>query len=215
MKKKLIIWDWNGTLLNDVDACVDSMNQMLRNRNMEVLTQEKYKQIFTFPVQKYYEQLGFNFNKESFEKLSVEYIDLYKVQSLSSPLQDGAVEVLKLFYDENYSQIIVSASEISALIKQVEQHHIFNYFDSIIGLNNIFAKSKLQNALDYMNESHFELDNVTLIGDTFHDYEVAKEIGCKCILINNGHQYVNKLGTNGSLEIIDSLEKLADLVDKI
>ena len=42
-KKKLILWDWNGTLLNDIDACVEAMNVMLGKRNMSLLGIERYK----------------------------------------------------------------------------------------------------------------------------------------------------------------------------
>ena len=153
MKNKLIIWDWNGTLLNDVDACVESINQMLKKRSMGFLSKDDYKGIFTFPVQKYYETLDFDFEKESFEKLSVEYINLYKENSRISLLQEGSVDALKYFKSENYKQIIVSASEQTALENQMKQRKIYNYFDAIIGLDNIHAKSKTNNEINYIKST--------------------------------------------------------------
>lgn len=214
MDKKLIIWDWNGTLLSDVDACVESMNKMLSIREMGRLTHDRYKSIFTFPVQSYYERLGFDFKTDSFEELSIEYIDLYNKQAINSPLQEGALESLNYFRSLNFAQVIISAAEQTLLEKQVEQRGITEYFDSLIGLDNIHAKSKLQNALDYINDSQFDVKNTILIGDTYHDYEVAKGIGCKCILVNNGHQYLNQMETNESIEIINSLIELDYIVYK-
>ena len=66
MRKNLIIWDWNGTLLSDVDACVKAMNIMLDKRKMGSIDIEFYKEKFTFPVKDYYVALGFDFNKESY-----------------------------------------------------------------------------------------------------------------------------------------------------
>lgn len=206
--EKLVIWDWNGTLLNDVDACVECMNIMLRDRKMNLITTEKYKCIFTFPVQKYYESLGFDFKTETFEKLSVEYIDLYIKHSKKSPLQKGALESLHFFNSKKYTQLIVSASEQSMLKQQVKERQIYHYFYSIIGLDNIHAKSKLQNALDFIINSSIEPEKVIVIGDTSHDYEVAKAIGCNCILVNNGHQYLDHLKVNSTLKIIDSLNQI-------
>ena len=208
---ELIIWDWNGTLLNDVDACVKAMNIMLKCRNMVVLYPHQYKEIFTFPVQDYYQILGFNFEKEPFEDLSIEYISLYKELSKESQLHNSAIEVLNEFRINGIEQVILSASEQGALEDQVNQHKISNYFQSLIGLNNIHAKSKLQNALNYINESKVSLLKTCLIGDTYHDYEVARSIGCKCILINNGHQNLNKYSYHDENLLVNNLENVLDL----
>lgn len=201
----LIIWDWNGTLLNDVDACVNSMNKMLSKRKRRLITTEYYKSIFTFPVQKYYEQLGFDFDKDLFEDLSVEYIDLYKKESKNAPLQEGSLEVLESFKRANYKQIILSASEQIALETQVKERNILKYFDTLLGLNNIHAKSKLNNALKYIKKANLNGDQIVLIGDTYHDYEVAQAIGCRSMLVNRGHQNLEKFQFNGSNTLVNEL----------
>ena len=142
--------------------------------------------MFTFPVQNYYETLGFDFSKEPFEDLSIEYIDLYKDISKEAPLQVGVNEILEFYKNQGCNQVILSASEQSALESQVKQHRILEYFDSIIGLNNIHAKSKLQNALNYMSSSQIDPEHVLFIGDTYHDYEVAREIGCEVFTVDAG-----------------------------
>jgi len=205
--KKLIIWDWNGTLLNDVEACVEAMNVMLAKRAMDVLSIEKYQRIFTFPVQNYYKTLGFDFKKDSFEDLSIEYIHLYKSLSLKSLLQEGAIEILEFFRQKDYKQVIISASEQKALEKQVAERHISEYFDSLIGLDNIHAHSKLHNALDYINELKIKPQNICFIGDTYHDYEVATAIGCKCILVDSGHMDLAKYQMDKAV-ISDNLQSL-------
>jgi len=210
MKNKLIIWDWNGTLLNDVDACVDSVNAMLEVRQIKLLDITSYKDVFTFPVQDYYKTIGFDFKQESFEKLAVEYIDLYKINSMNSPLQEGSREALEFFKSENYKQIIVSASEQLSLENQVEQRQISKYFDSIIGLNNIHAKSKLDNAINYIKASE-QFDRITLIGDTYHDYEVANEIGAECALVQNGHQNLSRFNLESKALIIKNLFELTKI----
>ena len=52
-----IIWDWNGTLLDDLEICIRSMNRMLRERKMPPIDKQLYKNIFTFPVREYYEKI--------------------------------------------------------------------------------------------------------------------------------------------------------------
>ena len=212
MNCELIIWDWNGTLLSDVEACVTAMNKMLERRNRKTINTEKYLDTFTFPVQDYYILLGFDFGQETFEELSIEYVDLYISHAANSPLQPGVIEALEFFKSKNCKQIIVSASEQNILETQIEQRNISGYFDSIIGLNNIHAKSKLQNAINYMQSSTFDAEKVLFIGDTYHDYEVASAIGCKCVLVKNGHQNLNRYPLNGKVKRIESLKEIYDSV---
>ena len=212
MKEKLIIWDWNGTLLSDVDACVNSVNEMLELRQMKLLSRASYKNVFTFPVQDYYKNIGFDFKQESFDKLAVEYIDLYKRNSVDSPLQVGAKEALQYYKKCNYKQIIVSASEQLSLENQVKQRGIYEYFDSILGLNNIHAKSKTENAINYLKTSE-QFDQIVLIGDTFHDYEVANVIGGESILVGNGHQNLSRFNFEKKVLLIKDLFELTKTVD--
>ncbi len=213
--EKLIIWDWNGTLLNDVETCVEAANIMLQERNMGFLDIDKYKNIFTFPVQDYYKILGFDFEKEPFEDLSVEYIDLYKQFSEKAPLHIGVVEALRYFQSKNYKQIILSASEQKALEYQVKERGIKPFFDSILGLNNIYAKSKLQNAINYMKDSNIDSNKALFIGDTYHDYEVAREIGVECVLVKNGHQELTQFSFNGETKVVNNLLDITELTSII
>lgn len=213
MSEILIIWDWNGTLLNDVDACVNSMNIMLSRRKMNLITTAYYKSIFTFPVQKYYEQIGFNFEDESFEELSVEYINLYKEASQNAPLQNGSMNVLEAFKRLNHKQIILSASEQITLENQVKERDISQYFDSLLGLNNIHAKSKVNNAINYIERTNIKRDEIILIGDTYHDYEVAQALGCESILINNGHQHLKQFNFDHSAIVVNDFTEVLNMLD--
>ena len=56
-----IIWDWNGTLLNDMELCVHTINEMLQKRNLHELSVDEYKEVFSFPVKDYYQKIGFDY----------------------------------------------------------------------------------------------------------------------------------------------------------
>ena len=69
--KKSIIWDWNGTLLNDAELALFSINVMLKKRLLPTLSLPEYKQVFNFPVKDYYLRIGFDFEKESCTNMNV------------------------------------------------------------------------------------------------------------------------------------------------
>lgn len=192
-KINTIIWDWNGTLLNDVDICIDSINILLQKRNIEKITKNYYKEIFTFPVIDYYKKIGFDFGKDTFDALAVEFINIYQKKLKTSNLFTDVKPILQKFKDKNYQQIILSAMQEKDLLKSVKQQKINNYFQQIMGINNHFANNKIGIALDYINNSNLQTEHTCLIGDTIHDYEVAQKIGCKCILVDRGHQSRTRL----------------------
>ena len=64
MKPSLVLWDWNGTLLDDVALCVDALNRLLRIYHYpQQYSLAQYREIFGFPIEDYYIRAGFDFSK--------------------------------------------------------------------------------------------------------------------------------------------------------
>jgi len=209
---KVIFWDWNGTLLDDVDICIDSMNAMLSRRNMKTIDFRFYTEVFGFPVIDYYMELGFDFSVESFEDLSVEFIAEYNSRVEHARLHNSVIEVLENFKNRKFKQVIVSAMEQQMLIKLLEKHSLYNYFDDVRGLENIYAGGKVHLAQAYIDEHKINPKDILLIGDTVHDAEVAKEIGSELVLFTNGHHSVVRLKAHSNF-IIQDLFELINLVN--
>jgi len=190
-----IIWDWNGTLFDDVNWCISVINSMLNKRQIKTLSSvAEYQKAFCFPIINYYRNVGFNFAEEPFEKLANEYISLYHAEkSGNCKLYKNALSVLKTLQDKQITQLLLSASETGNLISQISEFHIQHYFDEILGLSNVYAASKIDIGYDYIIRK--QVAGAVLIGDTEHDYEVANALGIDCVLISNGHQSKDKLLT--------------------
>ena len=206
-----VFWDWNGTLLDDLNWSFHVLNTMLKRRKLKVLHElSEYHEVFGFPIIDYYRKVGFNFEKEPYEDLAREYVELYyKDRTGGSPLAEGAEEVLSLIKANNIKQVVLSASSYDYLMPQIDEFNIKHYFDEILGISNIYAGSKKEIGCNYMSEKNIK--NAVLIGDTTHDYEVAKAMGVDCILIPNGHQSRERLLTCG----VPVLENLRQVAEKI
>ena len=196
-KYKHIIWDWNGTLLNDVLLSVDIINKILTERNLKPLSEEKYKDIFTFPVKEYYQAAGIDLGKFSFEELGKEWINEYDIRRSEADLHKGVVEVLEFIRSKKIGQSILSAYSQDALEDVVNQFNLKKYFTYLVGLDHIYATSKIGLGKKLMKILNHESADVLLIGDTIHDFKVAREIGADCILVANGHQSSRRLLTCG------------------
>jgi phosphoglycolate phosphatase len=205
-----IIWDWNGTLLNDVFLCCDIMNNILKRRNMPQISLEEYRTVFTFPVRNYYKKVGLDVSDENWEILSHEFMDEYEKRKYECNLFENAREILVMFSNLGISQSILSAYSQHTLEEIVAKFEIDVHFNKLVGLDNIYAASKLENGKKWMKELSHNAHEVLLIGDAVHDYEVANEIGADCLLISSGHQVKENL-LNCDCSIIDSLSDIKSI----
>ncbi len=204
---KHIIWDWNGTLFNDIELCTNIMNQLLNEAKLPQISIKKYRDVFTFPVIDYYKILGHNVEKENWEKISHQFINEYEINKYQFNIYPDAKKVLSKIKDLGISQSILSAYKQETLDELVAHFNLSKYFVRLIGLDNIYASSKLKNGLQWMKELGFTKGEVLLVGDTLHDCEVAKAIGADSVLLSLGHQSREKLNRCG-IPIIDSLSGL-------
>jgi len=202
-----VIWDWNGTLLNDVDFCCKIINRILVENNLPVLSLKKYREIFTFPVQNYYQAAGLDFTKTSFEIMGKDFIDEYESKKLSCSLFDNAIDVLSGIQKQGIGQSVLSAYLHDNLVSILGHFKLTKYFDNIIGLDNIYAGSKTHLGLSLVEQLNIPKDQILFIGDTLHDAEVAEAMGVKSILIANGHQEKNKLLINNNF-VLENLSQL-------
>lgn len=206
-KYKHIIWDWNGTLLDDAWLCVEILNGMLARRGMKTTTLAQYQTDFDFPVISYYLKIGFNFKKESFDDVAREYIAAYESQRSRCYLRDGAVDIIKSLKAGGVLQSVLSASQRSSLVEALELFRLTGFFENIAGLDDYYAHSKMDIGKNLMKNLSAGRKEVLLIGDTTHDYEVACELGADCLLVPAGHQSKERLVACGA-KVCDNLNKI-------
>ncbi|MGB4122932.1 MAG: HAD hydrolase-like protein, partial [Bacteroidales bacterium] len=133
---KAIIWDWNGTLLDDLEICIDAMNMMLHKRGYKLLEKQHYKEIFTFPVRDYYERVGFDFEKHDWETIALEFIRDYRDLIHKSLLHDRVNEVVSYFQTAGKRQFILSAMHQDFLVETISARLDPSKFEIIAGLGD-------------------------------------------------------------------------------
>ena len=94
--------------------------------------------------------------------------------------------------------MILSASPLGTLRSQAEARGVDGYFDELLGLGDIYAKSKVDLGLQYLRRSGFDPRRAVMLGDTTHDWEVAQALGVRCVLQSGGHQPPDVLRRTGA-----------------
>ena len=211
MRYNHIVWDWNGTLLDDLWLCIEAINSVLDSRGMNRVDETSYRKIFTFPVIEYYEQLGFNFKDEKFP--IVGFLDYYRKYFEKCSLHKNASLVLRKNKMNGLSQSILSAGKESSLYSWVKSHNIENYFNDLIGVENDNADGKIEAGLEWISQAGISKHKILLIGDTIHDSDVASAMGIDCALVSNGHVSKERL-KNAGPPVFESLMSVLSYVER-
>ena len=206
-----VIWDWNGTLLDDVTACVTAINHMLARRGLEGIDTERYRDVFEFPVKRYYRTLGFDLDAEDWDAMAREFHELYEAGARSCDLRAGARACIEQLRARGIDGSVLSASERSILTRMLQQRGLAGVFRHVAGLTDLYAHSKLETGRALLEQIGDPRQSIILVGDTSHDYEVAAALGCRCVLIEGGHQSPRRL-RQCDCPVIPSIEDLAPLM---
>lgn len=201
----VVVWDFNGTLLNDLESCLDSLNVILRQRGMAPLALPEYRRRFLFPVSDFYKGLGIDPDREPHWDAVAESFHLRYLFSRKLALQPGAAEAVAHFRALGVRQGVLSALEQGILEVQLRQFGLLRYMDFVMGSRGYYGSSKADAARTLGLDGH-----IVMIGDTLHDAEVAASMGWHCLLCAAGHQDASRLAS-GSVPVIGSLTGLAHL----
>ncbi len=215
--KRCVIWDWNGTLFDDLDLCIQVENELLDERGLpRIPSREAYLQVFGFPVRDYYRRLGFDFSQEPYEAVAADYTRRYEAACPACALCPGAEETLAALEERGLCQVLISASGRRSLAHQMApfSRSIAPRFSAILGVEHDLAHGKRHLAEGWLAQSGFSPHQLVAVGDTLHDLEVARALGCDCILVEGGHQSPEALRTSGA-PVISTLAQLPALVDRL
>jgi phosphoglycolate phosphatase len=191
--KKLVIFDYNGTILYDLDICLEALNSIFESQNIPALSLEEYKSKFYFPVKSFYQDMGFDFSKVSYEDLSIQFMENYNENLHRCGVYNGIIELLHELKKNNIQTAILTALHQKELFKQLPIFGLEGLFDATFGLEDVYAHSKIERGHELMKHMKVAPQDTILIGDTTHDAEVAHALGIDVILLDEGHQTTERL----------------------
>lgn len=208
---KVIIWDFNGTLIDDIDVALASVNDMLTRRNLPTINFEQYASYVDTPIIKFYEHIFDDLYSMDFDIIAQEFNSGYDKHLPQNAVMKNAEEVLEHFNKKGKLQTVISATHIDKVTNRLAEFGLTEYFDKILAHNNLIAEDKTHLAVKYFAEKGIVPSEAVVIGDCVADYKMAQAIGCDCILTTQGHQS-RKEFSETSAKVIDSLLELKNLI---
>ncbi len=209
---KTILWDFNGTVMDDLGASVGAVNAMLARRHLLPITEEWYTLHLIMPLEAFYESVGFDMKQERIEEVSEEF--QRECGKFPRPVFPEVLRMLETFRSKGYRQLLFSSLHHDILIRQAEERGISAYFEGIVGRQDRSLGGKEQAVQAYFEARNIHPHEVLFIGDLTTDAAMAEYIGSPCALIAKGHQHHSVLEQTGAY-VLDSATDLENLLEEL
>lgn len=203
---RAVCWDWNGTLLDDVERCLRIMNSTLTAFGKPVIDDtDGYRALFRFPLQDFYLDAGIR--PHEYRPAVDHYLALLARDDSALVLHEGARETIAAVRARGIGQVLASATQAPLLAAQMRPHALDGAFDAILSITDAHAASKRDVIATWLDDAGHAPQDVLLVGDTNHDHEIAEELGTRYVHFTRGHQV---LPSRHDVARITALERLID-----
>lgn len=210
-----IVWDWNGTLLDDNHAVVSAVNTVCTAFEREPIDIDEWRALFGRPLLKCYERLlRRSLDEQDWARIDVLYHDAYRTLLDTCELAKGVPEALREWADTGRSQSLLSMWFHDELVELVTARGLFDLFVRVDGLRaEVGGGSKVEHLHRHLDALELDARDVVLIGDVLDDAHAAEQAGTRCVLVTTGVTSRAALEETGR-PVVDSVpEALALLAD--
>jgi phosphoglycolate phosphatase len=208
-----IIWDWNGTLLDDAWLSVATVNHLLTEDSLPTISESRYAEVFGWPLPDYYKALGFQNVEARWEEFCQRFYGYYRPRERNCALRQGAKSILQEFQNQGLTQSVLSAYEHDPLNQLILDLGLRSFFQDILGIESNLDLGKISRGKRWFAQTAHIPREVLMVGDTTHDAEVAATLGVDCILVASGHQTPNRLRQEGGgVPVVESLQELHTMI---
>ncbi|MEV2239105.1 HAD hydrolase-like protein [Micromonospora sp. NPDC049891] len=204
-----LVWDWNGTLLNDLSLVVACTNAVFASEGGPSVTPDEHRVRFRRPIADYYaEVLGRAVDDDAFGRLDKIFHDAYRVGLTTCELAHDAVDAMAAW---SGSQSLLSMWFHDELVPTVETYGLSARFARVDGLRaQVGGDRKAESLARHLDALGVDGRSVVLIGDSLDDADAALSVGARAVLYTGGFTDRSRLLASGH-PVADTLTEAVTL----
>lgn len=199
-----IIFDWSGTLSNDLIPVYTATMNVFRKLGLKTLSLEEYKKEFTLPYMRFYHKFKRGIDKDEVDKLFFKEINSVDEPK---PFQDVKA-ILEFLKQKDIKIAVLSSHPQEKLEKEIRDYGFQKFFVDINGS----VHDKIETITEIMKRNGFEANETAYVGDMTHDIEAGKKAKVITTAVSWGYQPREKLSKESPNFLIDNLKELKKLI---
>lgn len=207
---KLVVFDWDGTLMDSTGRIVSSMQKAAQAINLPVPGEHSVKQLIGLNLKLAFKTLFPFASEEQLQQLFLAYRELYVTKDMTpSPLYPGAEACLQYLKSRTIKIAIATGKARFGLERVLnEVNHIRQYLDDSICDDESESKPSADMLLQLSQRQQLRTNEMLMVGDTEFDLKMAQNAGVKSIGVSHGAHPVEQLEKYQPAKIIHHLDEL-------
>ena len=198
MKRSHLVWDWNGTLLDDLAIVVEAVNASIGRFGLNPITADDYRDHYTRPVRHFYDHLfGRIVEDDEWLRLNTAFHEVYFDLATDVELAPGAREAVELLETSGWTQSLLSMSPQDWLDGIVDRLGLRDRFEIVDGLSGPTGGLKAAHLEEHLRVLDIEGEGVVVVGDTPDDVAAARHVGARAVLFHGGSHHLERLESEG------------------
>ena len=194
-----VVWDWNGTLLDDLHVVIEAANESLSQFGLGPIDEDDYRDHFTRPVRAFYDSLfGRPITDDEWEALNDTFHEEYYARVAAASLTSDANRAMDSVEGRGWTQSLLSMSPQEWLEHVVDRFGLRPRFAGIRGLRGPTGGLKAAHLRDHLADLGVEPERSVIIGDTPDDAAAAKAVGAGVVLYHGGSHHLPTLEEVGA-----------------
>jgi phosphoglycolate phosphatase-like HAD superfamily hydrolase len=210
-----IVWDWNGTLLDDLHVVIEAANVSLARFGLGPIDEEDYRDHFTRPVRAFYDSLfGRPILDEEWEVLNDTFHHEYYARVGRASLTGDAHRALEVVEGRGWAQSLLSMSPQEWLEHVVDRFGLDSRFTGIRGLTGPTGGLKAEHLEEHLGDLGVEPERTVVIGDTPDDASAAGQVGARVVLYHGGSHHLptlEEVGAPIAHTLVEAVELAAEV----
>lgn len=199
MASKHIVWDWNGTLLDDLHVVIEAANVSLGRFDIAAIDENAYRDHFTRPVRAFYDSLfERSVSDDEWERLNDTFHDAYFARANQAKLTTDTVAAMDAAESKGWGQSLLSMSPQEWLDGIVRAKGLGDRFSLIDGLTGETGGLKAEHMAEHVEALDLSPSRVVVVGDTPDDAAAARHIGASVVLYDGGSHHLPHLKGMGA-----------------
>ncbi len=208
-----IVFDWNCTLLDDIDLVLEATNALLAHGRKPLIDLLTYQTHITLPLQDFYQAVGFSAAElaSGFAAIQDVFHDYYEARVHTQRLRRGAVELLNASEAAGVHCLILSNHLEQPIRTQLERLNIHQHFAEVLAYadraSQFKHESKGQRLQRFMAEHGLRGADCVIIGDTAEEQHIAQALDMTGVALTGGFFTPERLAAARPQHLVHGLDE--------
>ena len=212
---RLIIFDWDGTLMDSAAHIVASVQQAARQTGLVEVDSEKIRNVIGLGLKEALSRVFPGITKSEMSGFIDAYRQLFVTgQPMATALFPGVREVLRNLQDRGFLLAVATGKGRNGLNRELANtklHHVFNVTRCA---DETFSKPHPLMLEEILEETMLSPAQALMVGDTEYDLEMAMNAKIPSVGVSWGVHDVARLRAFKPMAIVDSLSELTEFLDR-